>query len=495
MLSDVQLSLPSTDSLQHTSVFHLRVAKDTPGANIDSVQNEPLHDTLITSSPPLIRILCLDGGGVRGLSSLLILRELMEQYNASAGSLVDYPKPSSPVRPCDIFELIVGTGTGGLSALLLGRLRTTVDEAIEQYMQLSYAVVKSPVFRRHDENAFEEHIRNMVTRFLGTPEALIFDASASHSRTAVLAATSAIVDAPPYIFRSYSSAPAFRVIDVARATSATAGVFTSVSFGQPPIEFIDAGSVGFNNPTEVALAEAQKIWPSRDMDVVISLGTGTRPIVNFTKNHGWESLARKSQQLVESCESVHERVSRSNIQQRHFRFSVDRGLESIDATNWREAGKSLAAVTSAYLRHAQPERNLARCVQAIAGRLDVTCELSFCFALGPLVLWPVGIRTHIPVDKYGVRVGTSLVFTFTIWCTQLQAYIRDNVQLLRQISHSGRYIGSSAVTIGLHRGRRLTDGRLVLVKTYEGVDRSDSAHYVRILMVGSCQLCYPAYSL
>ena len=61
------------------------------------------------------RILSLDGGAVRGLSELLILRELMEDIVSEHG-IADMPKP------CDYFDLIGGTSTGGLIAIMLGSL-------------------------------------------------------------------------------------------------------------------------------------------------------------------------------------------------------------------------------------------------------------------------------------------------------------------------------------------------------------------------------------
>src|SRR6266496_3916637 len=62
------------------------------------------------------RILALDGGGVRGLSSLLILRELM-------GEIGRQKNLDQTPLPCEFFDLIGGTGTGGLIAIMLGRLR------------------------------------------------------------------------------------------------------------------------------------------------------------------------------------------------------------------------------------------------------------------------------------------------------------------------------------------------------------------------------------
>ncbi|CAK7240110.1 MAG: hypothetical protein STHCBS139747_001547 [Sporothrix thermara] len=84
-----------------------------------------------------LRLLALDGGGIRGLSSLVILSELM--------ATVD---PELPPRPCDYFDMIGGTSTGGLIAIMLGRLRMTVAECIEAYMFLSERVFKKETHRK-----------------------------------------------------------------------------------------------------------------------------------------------------------------------------------------------------------------------------------------------------------------------------------------------------------------------------------------------------------
>lgn len=83
-----------------------------------------------------IHLLALDGGGVRGLSSLMILRRLM--------ATVD---PDSPPKPCDYFNMIGGTSTGGLIAIMLGRLQMTVDECIEAYTSLSDKVFEKKCHR------------------------------------------------------------------------------------------------------------------------------------------------------------------------------------------------------------------------------------------------------------------------------------------------------------------------------------------------------------
>jgi patatin-like phospholipase/acyl hydrolase len=49
-----------------------------------------------------LRLLLLDGNGVCGLSALMTLEQLMKAVN-----------PHEPPKPCDCFNMIGGTGTGG----------------------------------------------------------------------------------------------------------------------------------------------------------------------------------------------------------------------------------------------------------------------------------------------------------------------------------------------------------------------------------------------
>ena len=55
-----------------------------------------------------LRLLALDGGGIRGLSTLQILKQLMDTID-----------PESPPKPCDYFDMIGGTSTGGFVVIAL----------------------------------------------------------------------------------------------------------------------------------------------------------------------------------------------------------------------------------------------------------------------------------------------------------------------------------------------------------------------------------------
>lgn len=109
-----------------------------------------------------ISLLSFDGGGVRGLSSLLILQRIMEFIN-----------PDDPPRPCDYFDMICGTSTGGLIALMLGRLKMDVAECIVEYQKLSANVftkchhrinLKGNLQGRFDHKALEVGIKDLLRR-------------------------------------------------------------------------------------------------------------------------------------------------------------------------------------------------------------------------------------------------------------------------------------------------------------------------------------------
>ena len=73
-----------------------------------------------------------DGGGVRGLASLLILKRIMHVLDGRVESGV-----TRPLRACNYFSMIAGTSTGGLIAVMLGVLRLDVDTCISLYLEMA----------------------------------------------------------------------------------------------------------------------------------------------------------------------------------------------------------------------------------------------------------------------------------------------------------------------------------------------------------------------
>lgn len=111
------------------------------------------------------------------MSSLMILQNLMSTIN-----------PDCPPKPCDYFDMIAGTSTGGLIAIMLGRLQMTVDECITAYTSLCNNVFKKKRHRvringrlqgRFDAAALELAIKQILTETGHDENALLKNPSAT----------------------------------------------------------------------------------------------------------------------------------------------------------------------------------------------------------------------------------------------------------------------------------------------------------------------------
>ena len=140
------------------------------------VQLAELCPSMASDQQPL-RLLSLDGGGIRGLSSLLILQRIMHVLHQKAEL-----DEKQPLRPCEYFDIIAGTSTGGLIAIMLGTLRMSVDEAIKSYLDFAPKIFPregfvsrnrlTKVFKgvrgtaRFDATALENEVKEMVAEYV-----------------------------------------------------------------------------------------------------------------------------------------------------------------------------------------------------------------------------------------------------------------------------------------------------------------------------------------
>ena len=78
---------------------------------------------------------------MRGYSMLIILQELMHRSFVETEGRA--PKRHEIPKPCDHFDLIAGTGTGGLIAIMLGRLRLDLDTCKDVYVRMTKKVFET----------------------------------------------------------------------------------------------------------------------------------------------------------------------------------------------------------------------------------------------------------------------------------------------------------------------------------------------------------------
>ncbi|KAL2886164.1 Vegetative incompatibility protein HET-E-1 [Ceratocystis lukuohia] len=315
-----------------------------------------------TTGPPL-RVLCIDGGGVRGLSTLLILEDIMERIKELEGL-------SQVPSPCDRFDFIGGMGTGGVIAIMLGRLKMSVDQSIEAYKRLASSVFapestpslsSSNFSAKKLEMAIKQMICDNCTACLLHQESSGFAASAHtcphedmlftnehDTKTAVLAMTKANVETLPTIlttYNKYSRLAGCKVWEVARATSAAVNFFDSIKLGRDGIEFVDA-SYGYSNPSEVLIEEAKKQFPDREM-VVLSLGTGLGDVVEISDSKDSVITALLKMATTSKHTDLRLRNAYGNTGVYH-RFNVENGLRDTTILDCHNMSK-ISAHTINYL--------------------------------------------------------------------------------------------------------------------------------------------------
>ncbi|KAG8913354.1 hypothetical protein FRC02_005522 [Tulasnella sp. 418] len=236
--------------------------------------------------------------------------------------------------PCEYFDLIGGTSTGGLIAIMLGRLRMSVRDCINVFQELGEHVFSSNFLQvganlmsghRFPADKLENAVKQTVWAFseCHSKETIMKDYRDDACKTFVVAIPGLNVDAPVKRFRTYDNPSAFQSADTcmiweaARATACAPSFFPEIQI--PAVDGIvySDGALGYNNPVQQVLSEARSLWGNDcDISCLLSIGTG-----HITKEmHTTESLLDLFQilrpvfKLATDCERIHQET-----QQEHWR--------------------------------------------------------------------------------------------------------------------------------------------------------------------------------
>ncbi|KAF8540948.1 hypothetical protein BDD12DRAFT_733377, partial [Trichophaea hybrida] len=81
-----------------------------------------------------------DGGGVRGYASLCNLEEVENAIKRKLDTIGQEKLYSEDFKPCDYFNIMCGTSTGGIIAIMLGRLRMSIKSCKDAYKKFAQQV-------------------------------------------------------------------------------------------------------------------------------------------------------------------------------------------------------------------------------------------------------------------------------------------------------------------------------------------------------------------
>jgi hypothetical protein len=132
----------------------------------------------LSEDPWLPLILTLDGGGIRGYSSLLILERLMREVARWETYFeeklpVDQrrldPFDEKTLLPCHYFDYMYGTSTGGLIATMLGRLRMNIPDCLDYYRKFGNDLFgrkrsRIPLATKYHHKPLEEAVKEIVRK-------------------------------------------------------------------------------------------------------------------------------------------------------------------------------------------------------------------------------------------------------------------------------------------------------------------------------------------
>lgn len=236
-----------------------------------------------------MRVLSIDGGGIRGLIPAIVLAEVERRTQR---------------RTADLFDLIAGTSTGGILACTLarpgadGRPLYSAEELTQLYVSEGPKIFHRSLLKTVtsvdgvlDERYDSRGLITALRHYLG-------DAKLSEALVPVLVTAYDIEGRFAFFFRSeHAKADPtydFALADVAHATSAAPTYFepalVSDAAGSRRYPLIDGG-VYAANPSMCAYVDLVKDGREPDVDVLASLGTGsaTRP-VRYADARGWGQL-------------------------------------------------------------------------------------------------------------------------------------------------------------------------------------------------------------
>ncbi|EEF43897.1 conserved hypothetical protein [Ricinus communis] len=295
-----------------------------------------------------LRILAMDGGGMKGLATVQILKAI---------------EKGTGKRIHELFDLICGTSTGGMLAVALGIKLMTLSQCEEIYKNLGKLVFAEPTpkdneaaswrekldqlyksssqsFRvvvhgsKHSADQFERLLKEMCADEDG--DLLIDSAVKNIPKVFVVSTLVSVMPAQPYVFRNYQYPAGTPEVPMPNSESSGVTVLGSPTIGaqvgykrsafigsckhhvwqairassaapyylddfSDDVNRWQDGAIVANNPTIFAVREAQLLWPDTKIDCLVSIGCGSVP--TKVRRGGWRYLDT-GQVLIESACSV-----------------------------------------------------------------------------------------------------------------------------------------------------------------------------------------------
>ncbi|KAL9616188.1 MAG: hypothetical protein Q9160_008919 [Pyrenula sp. 1 TL-2023] len=275
--------------------------------------------------------------------------------------------------------------TRRILAVMLGRLRMSVEECEAAYLSMSERIFNPRrgaanfVGRAHDawnlEGRFDSNeLKASVLEILAEhgfwSEELLQD---PYSKCKVFVCAVLTSNTTACVLRSYRNDDLVELLydsctiwEACRATSAATSFFDPIAIGPYDQKFAD-GAIMYNNPIQLVHREAETLWPDRAHDAtLLSLGTGSAPSPALEGNivkvaQALKDIVVQTESTADDFFSDHKRMADNG---QLYRFGVCHGLGEIGLEEYKEK-RRIADATHAYLTNGETRQRWRRCIQTL----------------------------------------------------------------------------------------------------------------------------------
>ncbi|KAG4429784.1 hypothetical protein IFR05_014734 [Cadophora sp. M221] len=364
-----------------------------------------------------LRLLSFDGGGVRGLSSLLVLENVLEQVK-NREQLTEAP------LSWEYFDMIAGTSTGGLIVILLGRLKLSVKQCIELYEDVAKEIFGSEQAltssTRFSSARFKEVLQSRIRRILNVEHDEIFLRDPD-----VIQGSGSFVVA---IERDHVSDPDHAVLLRSYETEADMGIEQSCYLWEAalatcaaPIFFCPAsvrgkvlvdGGLGHNNPSEQLINEAEKRWPGRPIAALVSIGTGKARSTRLAKEMRRANAGKHVRALMNMA-LVLKSIATSSEHRERSVYNYFRGMSKLDCYYRFNVDVGMEVELHEYKRSQLPDHGLLAGAEELSDMLNASAPTSIEW----LSFYHVD-STQESVRSGAVTLGEALKLPMDLWRSQ-----------------------------------------------------------------------------
>lgn len=312
-------------------------------------QKSEQEDVSLPQTSETIKVLALNGGGVRGLFTITLLAELE--------AIIEKREKRENVKIGDYFDLITGTSIGGILALGLasGKSARELKQAFEAHAQQIFPLKRYKqkkwwnLLRRsaYESQPLYDAVKNMIG------DSIKFE----DLNTRVMVTSVNLSTGKPKFFKTPHN-PMFTVdgeiklIDAAMATSAAPTYFKPHYIEKLNNYFADGGLVA-NNPSFIGIREVlidmQADFPNAKPQDLKVLNVGTLNVdycispetlhKNFDK--GYYSLWKMGERIVLSTMTANQHLQRFMLLREFKAQNIEKNYVEIDEVVANEAASEI----------------------------------------------------------------------------------------------------------------------------------------------------------